>query len=124
MAEQPGYLECFARVYAIVREIPAGKVMTYGQIAELVRDTCPAPVPAITVGRAMAASGDYAPDLPWWRVIGREGDYGVLRKLRLSHAQRDQLAREGVLPDHEGRYDLAKYLWRPHPNPSTRGEGL
>jgi len=109
----PPLLLCYERIYDIVRDIPPGQVMTYGQIAERVRDVCRGPVPAIVVGRAMAASGQYAPDIPWWRVIGREGDFGVLRKLRLSLLQRNQLADEGVLPDADGRYDLARYLHVP-----------
>jgi methylated-DNA-protein-cysteine methyltransferase-like protein len=102
---------CYERIYAIVRRIPRGRVMTYGQIAHLVLDVCAGPVPAITVGRAMAASGRYDPTLPWWRVIGRAGDYGVLRSLPLSTEQRDLLAAEGVVADDEGRYDLARYLY-------------
>jgi methylated-DNA-protein-cysteine methyltransferase-like protein len=109
----PAFLVCYARIFTIVRAIPRGKVMTYGQIAALTRDVCRGPVPAVQVGRAMAASGQYAPDLPWWRVIGRNGKYGVLRKLSLSHLQRDLLVAEGVLPDEEGRYELGQYLWTP-----------
>jgi len=104
---------CYQRIYDIVREIPYGKVMTYGQIANMVKHLCTGPVPAIQVGRAMAASGEYAPDIPWWRVIGREGDYGVLRKLRLSLEQRNLLAHEGITADPEGRYDLHEYLYSP-----------
>lgn len=107
------YMACYQRVYDIVRRIPYGNVMTYGQIAELARDVCTAPVPAIQVGRAMAASGRYAPDLPWWRVIGRASGSGVLRKLRLSKIQRDLLAEEGVVGDAEGRYDLSRCLYTP-----------
>lgn len=101
------------RIYEIVRSIPRGKVMTYGQIAALVGDIARGPVPAIQVGRAMAASERYAPDLPWWRVIGRVGEFGVLRILRLSKVQRDLLAEEGITTDTEGRYDLSKYLHVP-----------
>lgn len=106
-------LGCYQRVYAIVATIPAGKVMTYGQVAELLRAECPGAVPAITVGRAMAASGHYAPDLPWWRVIGKAGEYGVLRKRSLSLEQRNRLLDEGVMPDTEGRYDLGRYQYWP-----------
>ena len=109
----PAFLSCFERIYAIVRQIPPGKVMTYGQIADMVRDVCTSPAPAIAVGRAMAASGRAAPDIPWWRVIGREGDFGVLRNLRLSLRQRQLLEAEDVMPDHDGRYDLARYRYIP-----------
>ncbi|HEX2949928.1 MAG TPA: MGMT family protein [Armatimonadota bacterium] len=112
--EQPAkFLNCFEHVYDIVREIPYGKVMTYGQIADMLPDVCTAPVPAVQVGRAMAASGRYAPDIPWWRVIGQLGEHGVLRKASKAHVQHEMLATEGVLPDAEGRYDLAKYRYVP-----------
>jgi methylated-DNA-protein-cysteine methyltransferase-like protein len=106
-------LECYERIYEIVRTIPHGRVMTYGQIAGMVAVDCPGPAPAITVGRAMAASSRYAPDLPWWRVIGRAGDYGVLRSLPLSATQQRLLAGEGIVADAEGRYDLGQYLFTP-----------
>jgi methylated-DNA-protein-cysteine methyltransferase-like protein len=104
---------CYQRIYEIVRDIPYGKVMTYGQIAGMVTDVCTSPVPSITVGRAMANCGHYAPDIPWWRVIGKVGDYGVLRKRSLVLVQHELLLREGVVPDSEERYDLAKYQYFP-----------
>lgn len=96
-----------------MRAIPCGKVMTYGQIAEIASDVCTSDVPAITVGRAMATCGRYAPDLPWWRVIGREDDYGMLRKRQLWQLQQELLAKEDVLPNGDGHYELAKYLYQP-----------
>ncbi|MHB0937337.1 MAG: MGMT family protein [Armatimonadota bacterium] len=104
---------CRRRVVDLVSRIPAGKVMTYGQLAELAADVCASPVPAVTIGRVMADSGRFAPDLPWWRVIGREGEYGVLRKRQRRAEQRDLLAEEGVIADAEGRYDLSIYLYTP-----------
>ena len=109
----PDLLTCYQRIYTIVRCIPRGRVMTYGQLAGLVIDALANPVPAITVGRAMAASERYAADIPWWRVIGRNGDYGVLRSLPLSKIQHDLLAEEGIVADDEGRYDLRRYLYEP-----------
>ena len=80
-------------------------------------------MPAIQVKGALAASGRYAPDLPWWRVIGQTGGYGVLRKRSLSLLQRDLLAREGVASDGEGRYDLATFLYVPKQTASERPSG-
>ena len=105
--------DCYEAIFAMVRGIPSGKVMTYGQIAGLLAAYCTSAVPAVQVGRALAASTRYAPDLPWWRVIGRNGNDGVLRKLSLSSLQKELLAREGILPDAEGRYDLERYLHQP-----------
>ncbi|HEY3415722.1 MAG TPA: MGMT family protein [Armatimonadota bacterium] len=105
--------ECYSRVYDIVREIPEGMVMTYGQIAGMVAEFCNSEVPAIQVGRAMANSERYSPDLPWWRVIGSENGRGVLRKRSLTLLQRDLLAREGIITDDDDRYDLGKYQYFP-----------
>jgi methylated-DNA-protein-cysteine methyltransferase-like protein len=54
------------RVYAIVAQIPRGRVMTYGQIAALVGS----PYAARIVG-GVAHFGD--PDLPWQRVVMKDG---------------------------------------------------
>lgn len=124
MPERPpseGLYRCYERIYEIVREIPHGKVMTYGQLAALAADVCISAVPAITVGRAMADSTRYAPDLPWWRVIGKFGNYGVLRKRQLLGLQRDLLAREGIIADSDGRYDLGRYQYRSDEGLGTRG---
>jgi alkylated DNA nucleotide flippase Atl1 len=106
-------LACYEQIYDIVRAIPRGWVMSYGQIAGLVVGRCPGPAPAITVGRAMAASVRYAPDIPWWRVIGRTGDHGVLRKQSLTAVQKRLLEEEGIVADAEGRYDLGRYQFTP-----------
>jgi len=114
MNEDAGRWEaCCRRIYRLVRGIPRGKVMTYGQLAGLAAGVCDFAVPAIAVGRIMAGSGRLAPDLPWWRVIGCEGRRGILRKRQERSVQRDLLADEGIIPDVEGYYDLAVYLHQP-----------
>ncbi|MDO9349360.1 MAG: MGMT family protein [Anaerolineales bacterium] len=63
-------------VWDIVRQIPAGKVATYGQIAALIPPPGGMPLPdylafeARWVGGAMAAC---PPDVPWQRVINAQG---------------------------------------------------
>ena len=109
MPEQPTIQQ---QIYDLVEKIPPGKVMTYGQIAGMVSDPRNFPVLAIQVGHAMAASKHFAPDLPWWRVIGKERHHGVLRKTD-SPEQHNLLAHEGVLPDRERFYDLSRYLYEP-----------
>jgi methylated-DNA-protein-cysteine methyltransferase-like protein len=56
------------RVYALVKKIPRGRVMTYGQVAKVLRLSGG----ARTAGRAMAAcpSGE---GVPWHRVVGAGG---------------------------------------------------
>ncbi|MCL2376828.1 MAG: MGMT family protein [Defluviitaleaceae bacterium] len=86
----------FTQVYAIVEQIPHGKVMSYGQIArELGR-----PRAAREVGWAMR----YCPDgLPWQRVVKADGAItgGIYAEMR-----KQLLEAEGVpfLPD--GRVDM------------------
>jgi len=55
------------KVYALVAEIPQGKVMTYGQVAAL----CGLPRGARIVGQV----AHFGPlDLPWQRVVKKSGD--------------------------------------------------
>ena len=54
------------RVYALVEQIPQGKVMTYGQIAAL----CGEPRAAWEVGQ-IAHTGPTG--LPWQRVVNKQG---------------------------------------------------
>ncbi|WP_137813168.1 MGMT family protein [Gandjariella thermophila] len=86
-------------VRAVVAAIPAGRVATYGDVAELAR----APSPRL-VGRVLAEDGH---DIPWHRVIRADGTPAP-------HLAREQLSRlrgEGV-PAVDGRVDLRGYRWR------------
>jgi len=114
---------CCRRVYELVRGIPRGKVMTYGQLAGLAAGVCNYTVPAIVVGRIMAGSGLLAPDIPWWRVIGCEERRGILRKRSERSVQRDLLAAEDIIPDAEGYYDLSVYLYHPTKGDKKSGNG-
>jgi methylated-DNA-protein-cysteine methyltransferase-like protein len=106
-----------ARVYELVRTIPAGRVATYGQIARLVplmEGVDPGAYLRLSprwVGGAMAACPD---DVPWQRVINSQGKisprpgFGVL-------VQRKLLEDEGVAFDERERVDLERYGWQPDP---------
>ena len=91
----------FEQVYAIVRRIPEGRVVSYGQIARMIGR----PRAARMVGWAMRSCPD---DIPWQRVIKSDGSIagGGFSKLR-----RALLREEGVpfLPD--GRVDMAACQW-------------
>src|ERR671938_597886 len=63
LEETPAYRE---RVFEIVRRIPTGRVMTYGQIAELLGEG----YTPRTVGFVMHASPD---GTPWHRVLNAQG---------------------------------------------------
>jgi len=109
-APPPNMQRYYEQVWAIVRQIPQGRVATYGQIAKLL----PAPQgidlddyrqsPARTVGLAMAACPD---DVPWQRVVNSQG--------KISHKaepgkQKQLLEAEGVLFAGE-KLNLIEYEW-------------
>jgi methylated-DNA-protein-cysteine methyltransferase related protein len=60
----------FARVYAFVRRVPRGRVVTYGQVAAMLG----VPRGARAVGWALRAlPEDVAARVPWHRVVGTGG---------------------------------------------------
>src|SRR6185369_14688973 len=99
----PKYRE---RVYSIVRRIPRGRVMTYGQIAELLGDG----YTARTVGFAMHSSPE---GTPWHRVINAQGATSTGRLVLPHDKQQRLLEQEGVVFNQNNRCDLQTYLWVP-----------
>jgi methylated-DNA-protein-cysteine methyltransferase-like protein len=94
------------RVFRIVRSIPRGRVMTYGQIAEILGEG----YTPRTVGFVMHSSNDKT---PWHRVINAQGGCST-RGLVLPHdKQQRMLEAEGVSFNERGRCDLQRYLWIP-----------
>jgi methylated-DNA-protein-cysteine methyltransferase-like protein len=99
----------FARVYALVREIPRGRVATYGQLAALL-GTARA---ARAVGWALRAlHGTTALRVPWHRVVGAGGRISLPEHAG-GLAQRRRLRAEGVRFTN-ARVDLSRHgLWPP-----------
>jgi methylated-DNA-protein-cysteine methyltransferase-like protein len=102
-----------AQVYEIVRSIPHGHVMTYGQIAKLI--PAPASIDPIAYRRIRArwvgyAMGDCPGDVPWQRVVNAQGRISM-RPGHGPHVQRVLLEQEGVVISQDGRIDLREYLW-------------
>ncbi len=94
----------YADIYAMVRQVPKGKVATYGQIALLVGRCTPR-----MVGYAMAGL-DFDSDVPWHRIINRLGRISP-RAGDGAELQRELLRREGVGFDAAGVIPLQKYRW-------------
>ncbi len=94
----------FARVYALVRKVPRGRVVTYGQVARALG----APGAARTVGWAMRACPG---NVPWHRVVNAQGSISV-RPTAGYNEQRVRLKEEGVRFKPEGKIDLKQYAWR------------
>ncbi len=96
----------YDRIYATVRQIPAGKVATYGQIARLVGGCTPR-----MVGYALAALDERHPDVPWQRVINAQGKISP-HGYGFGSAMQEQLLRaEGILFDRENHIDLDEFGW-------------
>lgn len=98
----------YEAVYRVVRLIPRGRVMTYGQIATLLGS----PRAARAVGYAMHASGGLD-DVPWQRVINYQGRISAHTEVERPILQRKLLEGEGIVFDETEACDLAKYRWEP-----------
>lgn len=102
----------YEAVYRLARKIPKGRVMTYGQIATILGH----PRAARAVGYAMRACDDYAPDVPWQRVINRNGQISRRADQDGPVIQRELLEDEGIEFGADDTCDLKRYRWEP-PNP-------
>lgn len=95
------------KVYEIVRRIPSGRVMTYGQIADILGEG----YTARTVGYVMhAAQSD---GLPWQRVINSQGACSTAKLFLPYNVQQKMLEDEGVIFNEKGKCDLDEYRWYP-----------
>lgn len=95
------------RVYEIVCEIPSGKVMTYGQIADILGEG----YTARTVGYVMHAA--QTESVPWQRVINSQGGCSTGKLFLPYNVQQKILEEEGVFFNDKGKCDLEKYRWSP-----------
>jgi methylated-DNA-protein-cysteine methyltransferase-like protein len=110
-ASPPNLQAYYEQVWNIVRQIPAGKVAAYGQIAKMIPapngveiETYAAFAPR-WVGGAMAACPD---DVPWQRVINSQGK---ISERAGAERQHQLLEAEGIIFDAKDHIDLKKYGW-------------
>lgn len=105
----------FETVWLIVRQVPAGQVSTYGQIASMIP-----PSPQSTpdehqrlsprwVGTAMRKTPK-GEGIPWQRVINSQGKIS-LPEAEGGARQRQLLEAEGITFSEKGRVDLREYGW-------------
>ncbi|MCJ7723134.1 MAG: MGMT family protein [Anaerolineales bacterium] len=111
-------------VWEIVRQVPPGRVTTYGRIAAMIQP--PAGMNAKSylafgsrwVGGAMAACPD---DVPWQRVINAQG---MISSRPGAGKQREFLEDEGVEFNDRGRIDFKEYDWAGPPAEWLKSHGL
>ncbi len=122
----------FTKIYDVVKQIPEGKVATYGQIARILKTK-----DARKIGWALHGNKD--PKIPCHRVVSKDGkvaeNYGSFlpRKPAQNHTsrrertvlksregrlggdgwreQKRKLTEEGISFIGERQVDLKKYLW-------------
>jgi methylated-DNA-protein-cysteine methyltransferase related protein len=102
-------------VYQIVKTIPAGKVMTYGQIARIMNNELGITGKHITprvVGFALHANKN-SDNIPCHRVVNKEGRLASGYVFGGSKEQFHRLSEEGVIFKDENHVDLEKCLWTP-----------
>ena len=106
----------YAAYYRVVRRIPSGRVMTYGDVAI----AAGRPGQARRVGYALHALKDAR--VPWWRVINAQGGISLRGGFgEGAERQRARLEAEGVELVLDGRVPLGRYRWWPTPRKRRRG---
>lgn len=96
-----------ARIWAVIKRIPRGKVATYGQVA--------AEAGFVKQPRLTAQALRHAPDdleLPWYRVINAQGKLSFAADSEAYRRARARLEAEGVVFVRD-KIDFERYRWQP-----------
>ncbi len=94
----------FEKIYNVVKQIPKGKVATYGQVAMLAGN----PHWARVVGYALHNNPD-PENIPCYRVVNREGRVATGFAFGGGETQRQMLENDGIKFEFDGHIDLDKY---------------
>ncbi|TFH93616.1 MULTISPECIES: DNA base-flipping protein [Vibrio] len=94
------------QIFAVIHQIPLGKVSTYGEIAKMAGY----PGYARHVGKALGNLPSES-KLPWFRVINSQGRISLKGEDLVR--QREALIAEGVEVSNDGKISLRKYRWQP-----------
>lgn len=97
----------FERTYELVRQIPEGRVASYGQLARMLGE----PRKARFVGFAMHSSPGMAGGVPCHRVVFKDGRLAPGFAFGGPGVQRSMLEAEGVGFMEDGRVDMRLYEW-------------
>lgn len=97
----------FDRVYDVVRQVPVGRVVSYGQVAVLVGE----PRKARFVGFAMHSSPGVAGGVPCHRVVFKDGSLAPGFAFGGPDVQREMLLDEGVIFTDDGKVDMGICQW-------------
>lgn len=96
----------YQRIYNTIKQIPSGRVASYGQIARLVSNCTPR-----MVGYALAATPSEL-NIPWHRVINSQGKISPRSSGEDTMLQQKLLESEGIVFDINGSADFQKFGWK------------
>jgi methylated-DNA-protein-cysteine methyltransferase related protein len=99
------------RAITIIKNIPRGKVMTYGQIAKHAGSQKGARQ-VVRILHSMSKKQQ----LPWHRVINSKGEIGFQDEEQFN-LQKNSLESEGVFLNNRGKIDLEYYQYHPEVPP-------
>ena len=102
-------MDFYEQVYQVVRQIPSGRVSTYGHIARFLG----APGSARMVGWAMNASHNRSPPVPAHRVVNRMGRLTGKHHFATPEMMQQLLEQEGVTVVEDQVMNFHKHLWDP-----------
>jgi len=112
-----------SEVWNIVKQIPRGKVATYGQIALLVNrpeniaENVFRAFGPRWVGTAMATCPE---DVPWHRVVNSQGKISI--RGEGINVQKEMLESEGIKFNEQGRINLKIFQWQTSESNSNQPE--
>ena len=99
----------FDAVYSLVRQIPKGRVSTYGAIAEAAGIR----LSARMVGWAMHAAGNAHPPVPAHRVVNRNGMLTGKHHFATPSLMQELLEQEGIQVKEDRVLNFKKIFWKP-----------
>ena len=94
----------FEKIYEVVKTIPKGKVMSYGQVAMLAGN----PRWSRVVGYALHSNPNPS-EIPCHRVVMKDGSVSEGYAFGGAEAQRKRLEGEGVCFKSNGKVDMKRY---------------
>ena len=103
----------YEQVYALVRQIPRGKVSSYGRLASMLGRPRAARAVGYALNRLKDKQGDPAyADVPWQRVVNSKGRISIINREHGGNEQAARLRDEGVVVNDKLQIDLDVYLWK------------
>lgn len=100
----------FEDVYAVVRQIPKGRVTSYGAIANYLGTK----LSARMVGWAMNAAHIAKPKVPAHRVVNRNGMLSGKAHFATPNLMEELLKKEKIIVETDTIVDFEKIFWDPH----------